>query len=75
MKTRDILKYLFAAFLGLMTILSISVLLLARHNRQQISQQDAAQVKNVINVYGEGGALPEKLEMPQTQTANGAASR
>jgi hypothetical protein len=71
MKTRDKLKYGFAGLLAVMTVIAIGGLLLARHHRQQVSLQEEMQVKQAISIYGEDGALPKKLEMPDDKPATG----
>ena len=71
MKTRDKLKYGFATVLAIMTFLAIGGLFLARHQRNQVSAQEAMQVQRAISVYGQNGALPEKIELPEAPAVIG----
>lgn len=71
MKTRDKIKYAFASLLALMTVVAISGLFIARHHRQQISAQEEMQIQRTLSAYGENGALPEKVELPDAPLMGG----
>ncbi len=61
-KTRDKIKYAFAGFLGLMTCLAISGLVYADYQRKQTTEAEEQQVRQTLAIYGEQGAIPEKIE-------------
>jgi L,D-peptidoglycan transpeptidase YkuD (ErfK/YbiS/YcfS/YnhG family) len=73
-KTRDLLKYMFAGFLAAMTVVAIGGLMLAKHHRQKTTAQEELQIKQAISVYGKDGALPAKIELPQATPAGGTLS-
>jgi len=64
MKTRDKLKYGFAALLAMMTIIGIGGLMLARHHRQQVDREEATRIQQAISEYGVNGSLPKKVKLP-----------
>ena len=73
-KTRDIIKYMFAAFLGVMTIIAIGGLFLARYQREKTSEQEELHIRETLLNYGQNGALPEKLELPEPTPSRGVGT-
>lgn len=73
MKTRDKIKYMFATFLAVMTIIAIGGLMLAKHNRQKYDAENQRQVNQTLSIYGQNGALPEVVELPDSAQAANAA--
>ncbi len=73
MKTRDKIKYMFAAFLGVMTIIAIGGLSMARYHREQTTAEEEMQVQQTLAIYGANGVLPEKVELPAGTPAIGPA--
>lgn len=65
MKTRDKIKYAFASFLAVMTIVAISGLLVAKHQRKKTSEAEELRIQQTLSVYGQNGALPKKVELPE----------
>lgn len=74
MKTRDKIKYLFATFLGVMTVIAIGGLLLARYHREQTTVQEEMHIHQTISTFGQNGAIPEKIELPDSPPATGAGT-
>ncbi len=72
MKTRDIVKYVFASLLALMTVVAIGGLYVARHYRDKMSTQQETQLRQTLTIYGQNGALPEKVDLPDTPMMSGA---
>lgn len=66
MKTRDKIKYAFASFLGIMTVLAITGLVMARYERQKTTEAQEAMIQQTLTIYGQNGALPQKVELPDS---------
>ncbi len=71
MKTRDKIKYMFATFLGVMTIIAIGGLFMARYHREKTTAEEDMQVQQTLMIYGADGGLPEKVQLPAGTPAIG----
>ena len=71
MKTRDKIKFAFAGFLALMTVIAISGLLIAKHQRKKTTREEEMRIQQTLAIYGQNGALPAKVELPE-ETPRGA---
>ncbi len=67
MKTRDIVKYCFAALLGLFTVFAIGTLSYAKQRRQNRPADEARRIEERLEAYGTRGTLPGKMEVSQQQ--------
>jgi len=69
MKTRDKIKYAFASFLALMTVMAIAGLLVAKYERKKATEAELKQIQNTLGAYGHNGGLPPKIEIPEQEPA------
>ena len=68
MKTRDKIKYAFASLLALMTFSAIGVLVFARYERQRSRPDQEVMIHQTLQRYGQNGALPDKVELPESES-------
>lgn len=68
MKTRDVLKYGFATFLGLFTLFAIGTLAYAKNRRQARPAEEARRIEQRLQTYGDHGRIPAKTD-PASPTA------
>ena len=73
MKTRDKIKYAFASFLALMTILAIAGLIAAKYERKKATEAELKHIQSTLGAYGRNGGLPPKIEMPEQEPAPAAS--
>ncbi len=68
MKTRDIIKYAFAALIAGATIAAITVLQVVKYQRGNRSGEESRRIEQVFQQDNLGGALPAVVDTP-TPTA------
>ncbi len=62
MKTRDKIKFAFAGLLAMLTVLAIGGLTYADYQRKKTTEAEEMQIQQTLSIYGQQGALPEKIE-------------
>lgn len=62
MKTRDKIKFAFAGVLAFLTFLAIVGLMYADHQRKKTTEAEELHIRQTLSIYGDQGALPEKIE-------------